>query len=110
MFLTLYIRRIRALGFWPLKRGFRRIYSSSAQKCTQKVRFYKPCTSAASESKFDHANRIPCLKVGVLVHSVKVSQTSRLTTDCFSYSIGRFTDRFVVAKQTVKQTAQLCCP
>jgi len=42
-----------------------------ALKCNRKVRFYKPCTSAASE--FDHANRI--LKVGELVYTV-----SRLST------------------------------
>jgi len=41
------------------------------------MRFYKTCTSAVSESEFDHANRI---------------------------------GRFAVAEQTVKLTAQLCCP
>ena len=31
------------------------------------MHFYKPCTSATSESEFDHGNRILYLKVGVLV-------------------------------------------
>jgi len=50
----------------------------------QKVRSYKPCTSTASKSEFDHANRIPCLKVAVLVNKV-----SRLWTYMSSLSIDR---------------------
>jgi len=76
------IRCIRVIEFWRLKPGFRRILSSNARKCTRKVRFYKPCTSAASESEFNHAKRILCLEVGVLVYSVRVIKMSRLTIDC----------------------------
>jgi len=57
------IRCIRVIGFLRLKPGFRGILSSNAQKCGRKVRPYKPCTSVASESKLDHANRILHLKL-----------------------------------------------
>jgi len=56
-------RRIRVLGFWCLKRGLRRIFSFSARVCARNVRFYKPCTSAASEKAFDLVKRILRLKV-----------------------------------------------
>ena len=36
--------------------------SSNAPKYARKVRFCKPCTSAASEGEFDYANRILRLK------------------------------------------------
>jgi len=74
------------------------------QECTSRnvclKIFYRPCTSAASQSEFDHANKIPCLKVDVLVYKVsRLSKCqSRLSTYLFS---GRFTGRFVVVKQTV---------
>jgi len=58
------------LGFGHLKRGSRRTFCRSAKKCTRKVRFYKPCTSAASQSEFDHVNKILRLKVGMLVYTV----------------------------------------
>jgi len=75
---------IRVLGFWRLKLGFRHIVSFSAEKCDLKVRFYKPCIMAASESEFDHANRILRLKVGVLVlYSVKIIKMSRLAINHF---------------------------
>jgi len=69
------------MGFWRLN-GFRRILSSNAQKCTQKVSFYEPSTSAASESEFDHANRILRLKSSrVSLYNVKVIKMSRLAID-----------------------------
>jgi len=55
---------------WRLKLGFRLILSSNAHKCTRKVCFNRPCTLVASESEFDHANRILRLKVGGLVYTV----------------------------------------
>ena len=63
-------RCIRVLGFWRLKRRLRRILIFSPQNCTRIMCFYKPRTSAASESEFDHANKILCLKVGVPVYTV----------------------------------------
>jgi len=79
----LVIKCIRVIRFLHLKPGFRCILSSTVQKCAWKKRFYKPCTSAAPESEFDHAKRIPCLKVGVLVlYSVKIIKMSRLAFDC----------------------------
>ena len=36
--------------FWHLKWSIRCILTPTAQKCTWKARFYKPCTSAASEN------------------------------------------------------------
>ena len=56
------------IRFWRLKRGFRRIFSSTAQKSKLclKMRFYKPCTSAVSESEFNRVNRILRLKMGML--------------------------------------------
>jgi len=63
-------RRIRVIEFCCLKPGFRRILSSNARKWAWKVLFHKPCTLAVSESEFDHANRFPGLKVGVLVYTV----------------------------------------
>jgi len=62
---------------------FQMHFSFSAQKCARKVRFYKPCTSTASESEFDHANRILHLKVGASFYSIKVIKMSRLTIDRF---------------------------
>jgi len=57
--------------------------SFSAQECAQKVRFYKPCTTAASE-RFDHANRTLHLKVGVLVYTgSRLSKISRQTINRF---------------------------
>jgi len=103
-------RCIRMLGFWHLKRGFNHIVSFSAQECARKVCFYKPCTSAASESEFDHANRILRLNVGVLVYTVsRLSKCHGQLSIAFLF-YGCFMDRFVVAKHTVKQTAQLFCP
>jgi len=49
------------------------------ESAPEQVRFYKPCTSAASESEFDHADRILCLNGGVLVY-----KGSRLST-CQGY-------------------------
>jgi len=80
------------IGFWCLKQvsgAFSvRLLESAGEKCV----FI--CISAASESEFDHANRIPCLKAGLLVY--KVSRLSK----CQGYlSIahlfqGRFARRF----------------
>jgi len=64
---------------------FQMHFQFSAQKCARKVRFYKSCTSAASESGFDQANRILRLKVGVLIYTV-----SRLSK-CQGYI-----DRFLI--------------
>ena len=55
---------------------------STAQKYAWKIPFYKPRISVASESEFNHTNRILCLKVGVLVYSVKVCKMSWLSTGC----------------------------
>ena len=67
-------------------------------------------SSAASESEFDHANRILRLKVGMLVYTVsRLSKCQGKLSIAFLF-YGRFMDRFVVAKHTVKQTAQLFCP
>jgi len=87
------LRCIRVIGLWHLKPGFRPILSSNAQKCTWKVHLYKPFTSVASESQFNHANRIPYRKVGVIVSkSVKVIKMSRL-------SIDHFAGRFIVGRK-----------
>jgi len=40
---------------------------STSRKCTWKVHFNKPCSSAASESEFNRPIRILHLKVGMLV-------------------------------------------
>jgi len=64
---------------------------------------------AASESELDHTNRILCLKVGLLVHTM--SRFSKWQGQLFIAFLfyGCFTDNVVVAKLTVKQTAQLFC-
>ena len=77
---------------------------SAPEKCV----FKNHVPSAASETKFNHANRIPCLKVGALVDT-----ESRLSKCQGKLSItylfdGRFAGPFVVAKQTVNQTALFC--
>ena len=69
------IRCISALGCGRLNRGFRHIVSFSAKKCARKVRFYRPCTSAASESEFDQ-NSVPERRC-VSSYSVKVIKLSR---------------------------------
>ena len=75
-----------------------------------KARFYKPCTSTASENEFDHRNRILRLKVGVSVYTVsRISRCQGRLPIAFLF-YGRFTGHFVVTKQAVKQTAQLFCP
>jgi len=84
---TSIIRCIRALRFGHLKRGFRRFFSFSAQKCARKVRLYKSCTSAASESEFNHANRILSLKVGVLIYTVHGHQNVKANYRSLSYSM-----------------------
>ena len=76
---------------------------SDSQRCAWKARSYKPWTSTASKSEFDHANRILRLNKGVLVY--RVSRLSRLTIINSSF-YGRFMDPFLV----VKQTTQLFCP
>jgi len=66
-------RCIRVIKLWRLKPGFGRILSFNAGKCAKKVHLFKPCTLAAFESKFDHANRILCLKsVHASLDNVKV--------------------------------------
>ena len=76
------IRGIRMMGFWHLECGFRRIFSFTAPKCAWKVRFYKPCTSAASESEFDHTSRIPRLKSKrASLYRIRVIQLVRLAID-----------------------------
>ena len=62
-------RHTRVIGFWHPKPGFRHTLSSTARKYAWKVHFYKSSTSAASESDFDHANRILRLS-SVLVYIV----------------------------------------
>ena len=78
-----YMPSIGAFAWSGLKPSFRRIFSSNARKCAWKVCSYKLCTSAASESEFDHPNKILGLKVVVLVYiqcqgyqNVKVSYHS----------------------------------
>jgi len=52
-----------------------------------------------SESEFDHTNRILCLKVGALVHKVsRLPKCPGYLSIAYLFS-GRFTSRFVVAKQ-----------
>ena len=59
------------IEFWLLKPGFRRVVSFNARKCARQVPFYKPfITSAASESEFNHTDRILHLIVGVLGYTV----------------------------------------
>ena len=68
---------------------------------SSKVRSYKPCTSTASESEFDHANRILRLKSSrASLYSVKVIKMSRLVIGYLFH--GCFTGRFVVAKKTAQ--------
>jgi len=66
-------RQVREV--WCIREIEYSVLSSTARKCDQKVRFYKSCTSTASESDFDQVNRILCLKMGVLVF--KVSRLSK---------------------------------
>jgi len=59
-----------------------RIFSFTAQKCAWEVRVCKSCTSAVSESEFDHANRILALKSRRTgLYSVMVIKMSRLAID-----------------------------
>jgi len=52
--------------------------------------------------EFNYANRIICLKIRcVSVYSVKVIKILRLAIDRLLF-YGRFTGRFVVAKQTAQ--------
>ena len=73
-----------AFGFWRLKSGFRGIFSLSARKHARKMRFYKPCTSAASESEFEllEQNSAPESRLASL-HTVKVIKMSMLTINRF---------------------------
>jgi len=61
-FVSVYHGGIRVIKFWCLKPGFGCILSFNARNWAWKMRFYKPFTMAASESEFDHENRILCLK------------------------------------------------
>ena len=66
----------------------------------------KPCTSAVSESEFDHANRILLLRRDMPVYTVsRLSKCQDQLSIAFLF-YGHFTDHFAVAKQTVK----LFCP
>ena len=64
--------RIHVFWVWHLKLGFKHTLSSTAQKCAEEVRFYKPCTSAQSENEFDHTNRMLCLKAGALMSRLSI--------------------------------------
>ena len=55
---------------WAPKTGFQTHFQFHYSKVHLESGFYKPCTSGASESEFNHANRIACLKVGVPVYKV----------------------------------------
>jgi len=61
------------------------ICSFSAQKCARKLRFYKPCSSAAPKGVFDHKNRILRLKLGIPVYPV--SRLSKANYRSLSYSM-----------------------
>ena len=77
--LQIFNRCIRVLGFWHLKRGFRRIFGFPAQKCARKVRFYKPCSLAASKRiRTREQNSAPGSRRASLF-SVNVIKLSRLT-------------------------------
>ena len=88
----------RVINFWCLKPGFRRIPSSNVWKCARKVRFHNPCTSAASESEFDHANGFLSLNEGMLVFTVSRLAKAQGQLSIAFLLYGRFTGRFVVAK------------
>jgi len=45
------IRYIRVIRFWCRKQGFS--LSSTAQKCTRKVRLYKPYTSGRQVDRYN---------------------------------------------------------
>jgi len=61
--------------------------SFSVQKYARKVHFYKPCTSTASESEFDLMNKIPCLKVSVLVYTESRSSNAKANYGSLAYSL-----------------------
>ena len=90
--------RLNAIDALNLGNVTNRVLSSNAQKCIRKARFYKPSTSAASESEFDHAHHIqhPKSRCASLC-SVKVIKMWRLAINHLLF-YSRFTGRFVVAK------------
>jgi len=72
----------RVISFWHLKPRVDHILSSNARECPCIVGFYKPCTLAASESKFDHTNRILRLKSKRAgLYSIRVNKMSGLAID-----------------------------
>jgi len=77
-FITHGNRCIHVTEFWCLKPGFRHILSSNAHKCV----FTNHVSSAASESEFDHANRIVSESGCASLYNVKVFKMSKLAMDC----------------------------
>ena len=71
---------------------------------------YKPCTWAASESEFDHANRNPCLKSShASSDSAKIIKMSRLAIDRLLI-LWSLQESLRCCEADAKQTAQLFCP
>jgi len=94
------MRCIRVLGFWCLKRGFRRTFNFFCSKGRQTSAFlqtmYLSCVWKWIRSR--EQNSVPESRRATL-HSVKVIKMSWLTIDRFPI-LWRFTGSFVVAKQT----------
>ena len=70
------------------------------------MRFYKPCTSAAKENSITRTE-FCAWRVGVLVYTMSCLSKGEGYLPIAFLFYGRFTSCLVVAKQTVKQSAQL---